>query len=64
MSLAYKRLMIAGILIVAALVFFELWAYDVIKIDFISFMEIQPMDPWKTPCPFRLVPFRSRVRHT
>jgi len=42
MSLAYKRLMIAGILIVAALVFFTLWAYDVIKIDFISFMEIQP----------------------
>ncbi len=42
MSPAYKRLMFAGIMVVVALVFFELWAYDVIKIDFVSFMEIQP----------------------
>jgi len=42
MSPAYKRLMFAGIMVVVALAFFVLWAYDVIKIDFISFMEIQP----------------------
>jgi len=57
MSLAYKRLMIAGILIVAALVFFTLLAYDVIKIDFISFMEIQPsFSAMENPLP---VPPRS-----
>jgi len=42
MNPAYKRLMFAGLLVVVALAFFVLWAYDVIKIDFISFMEIQP----------------------
>ena len=62
MSLAYKRLMIAGILIVAALVFFELWAYDVIKIDFISFMEIQPSyGPMEDPLPLppRSIPIQG-----
>lgn len=42
MTPALKRLMFAGFLVAAGLIFFELWAYDVIKIDFISFMEIQP----------------------
>ena len=57
MSPAYKRLMVAGILVAVALTFFELWAYDVIKIDFISFMEIQPsFDVQEKPLP---VPPRS-----
>jgi mono/diheme cytochrome c family protein len=47
MNPAYKRLMIL----------LELWAYDVIKIDFISFMEIQPSyDVQEDPLP---VPARS-----
>ena len=62
MSPALKRLMFAGLLIVIALVFFELWAYDVIKIDFISFMEIQPSfsaqeDP--LPVPPRSIPIEG-----
>jgi mono/diheme cytochrome c family protein len=57
MNAALKRLMFAGTLVVLALVFFELWAYDVIKIDFISFMEIQPsFDVQEKPLP---VPARS-----
>jgi len=57
MNAALKRLMFAGIFVVVALVFFELWAYDVIKIDFISFMEIQPsFDVQEEPLP---VPPRS-----
>jgi len=49
--------MFAGVFVVLALVFFELWAYDVIKIDFISFMEIQPsFDVQEKPLP---VPPRS-----
>ena len=57
MNAALKRLMFAGIFVVVALVFFELWAYDVIKIDFISFMEIQPsFDVQEDPLP---VPARS-----
>jgi mono/diheme cytochrome c family protein len=57
MNAALKRLMFAGTLVVLALVFFELWAYDVIKIDFISFMEIQPsFDVQEKPL---LVPARS-----
>ena len=52
MNAALKRLMFAGIFVVVALVFFELWAYDVIKIDFISFMEIQPsFDVQEDPLP-------------
>ena len=57
MSPAYKRLMFAGFMVVVALVFFELWAYDVIKIDFVSFMEIQPsFSAQEEPLP---VPARS-----
>ena len=57
MNAALKRLMFVGIFVVLALVFFELWAYDVIKIDFISFMEIQPsFDVQEEPLP---VPARS-----
>lgn len=57
MNTAFKRLMFAGIFVLLALVFFELWAYDVIKIDFISFMEVQPsFDAQEEPLP---VPSRS-----
>ena len=59
MNAAYKRLMIAGALVVVALILFELWAYDVIKIDFISFMEIQPsfsMQENPLPVPARSIP--------
>jgi mono/diheme cytochrome c family protein len=49
--------MFAGVFVILALVFFELWAYDVIKIDFISFMEVQPsFDAQEEPLP---VPSRS-----
>jgi mono/diheme cytochrome c family protein len=59
MNPAYKRLMIAGALVVVILILIELWAYDVIKIDFVSFMEIQPSfgvqeDP--LPVPARSIP--------
>ena len=57
MNTAYKRLTVAVFLVTAALIFFELWAYDVIKIDFISFMEIQPsFSAQEEPLP---VPARS-----
>jgi len=57
MNPAYKRLLFAGILVAVALVLFTLWAYDVVKIDFISFMEIQPsFDMQENPLP---VPPRS-----
>lgn len=57
MSPAQKRLLTAGLLVVILLVLLELWAYDVVKIDFISFMEIQPsFDVQENPLP---VPPRS-----
>jgi len=57
MSPALKRLMFAGLLVVIALAFFGLWAYDVIKIDFTSFMETQPsFSAQEEPLP---VPARS-----
>jgi len=57
MSLAQKRLMFAGLFAAFLLIVLELWAYDVIKIDFISFMEIQPsFDVQENPLP---VPPRS-----
>ena len=57
MNPAQKRLLFAGILVFVALALLELWAYDVIKIDFISFMEIQPsFDVQENPLP---VPARS-----
>jgi mono/diheme cytochrome c family protein len=49
--------MFAGLFVFVALVFLGLWAYDVVKIDFISFMEIQPsFDVQEQPLP---VPARS-----
>ena len=57
MNPAQKRLLFAGIFVFVALALLELWAYDVIKIDFISFMEIQPsFDVQENPLP---VPARS-----
>ena len=57
MSPARRRLLLAGFFLAVILVLFELWAYDVIKIDFISFMEIQPsFDVQEHPLP---VPARS-----
>jgi len=57
MNPAYKRLLIAGLLVVALLAVLELWAYDVIHIDFISFMEVQrSFKPMEDPLP---VPARS-----
>jgi mono/diheme cytochrome c family protein len=62
MNAAYKRLMVAGSLVVVLLVLFELWAYDVIKIDFISFMEIQPsfsVQEKPLPVPTRSIPIEG-----
>lgn len=59
---ATKRLITAGILVLVVLVFSELWAYDVIKIDFISFMEIQPsygVQESPLPVPARSVPIQG-----
>jgi len=59
MNPAYKRLMAAGSLVIAVLVLLELWAFDVIKVDFISFMEIQPSfsaQEAPLPLPARSIP--------
>lgn len=49
---AYKRLIGIGVLLLVALVVAMLFAYDVIKINFNSFMEIQPsFQPMKDPLP-------------
>jgi len=59
MNAAYKRLMFAGILVFVALAFFGLWAYDVVKIDFVSFMEVQPsfgVQEKPLPVPVRSIP--------
>jgi mono/diheme cytochrome c family protein len=42
MNPAFKRLSIAGLLVLIILVIGEIFAYDVIKLDWISFMKIQP----------------------
>ena len=42
MNPAFKRLTIAGLVLLIALVVVEMFAYDVIKISWVSFMEIQP----------------------
>jgi mono/diheme cytochrome c family protein len=42
MNPAFKRLTIAGLLVLIGLGIIELFAYDVIKISWVSFMEIQP----------------------
>jgi mono/diheme cytochrome c family protein len=47
-----KRLLFAGIAVIVLLPFVELAAYDVIKLDWISFMEIQPsFKPMEHPLP-------------
>jgi mono/diheme cytochrome c family protein len=59
MNPAYKRLMVAGSLVIAVVVLLELWAFDVIKVDFISFMEIQPSfsaQEAPLPLPARSIP--------
>jgi mono/diheme cytochrome c family protein len=62
MNAALKRLAIAGIFAIVLLTLFELWAYDVIKIDFLSFMEIQPsfsMQEDPLPVPPRSIPIEG-----
>jgi mono/diheme cytochrome c family protein len=62
MNAAYKRLIFAGVFVAVLLVLFELWAYDVIKIDFVSFMEIQPsfsMQEDPLPVPARSIPIEG-----
>jgi mono/diheme cytochrome c family protein len=52
MNPAFKRLIIAGLFFLIALVVVELFAYDVIKISWVSFMEIQPaFQPMYQPLP-------------
>jgi mono/diheme cytochrome c family protein len=52
MNPAHKRLIFAGVFVVIIVILLELWAYDVIKIDFVSFMEIQPaFQPMYHPLP-------------
>lgn len=52
MNPAYKRLTIAGLLVLIAVIIIEMFAYDVIKISWVSFMEIQPaFQPMYQPLP-------------
>jgi mono/diheme cytochrome c family protein len=52
MNPAFKRLIIAGLFFLIALVVVEIFAYDVIKISWVSFMEIQPaFQPMYQPLP-------------
>ncbi len=52
MNPAYKRLIIAGLVGLIAVAVLEMFAYDVIKIDWISFMKIQPaFQPMYHPLP-------------
>lgn len=52
MNPAFKRLTIAGLLVLIGLGIIELFAYDVIKISWVSFMEIQPaFQPMYQPLP-------------
>lgn len=52
MNPAFKRLIIAGLLVLIGLGIIELFAYDVIKISWVSFMEIQPaFQPMYQPLP-------------
>jgi mono/diheme cytochrome c family protein len=52
MNPAFKRLIIAGLFFLTALVVVEIFAYDVIKISWVSFMEIQPaFQPMYQPLP-------------
>ncbi|MGA2502912.1 MAG: cytochrome c [Anaerolineales bacterium] len=52
MNPAFKRLTIAGLFLLIVLVVVEMFAYDVIKISWVSFMEIQPaFQPMYQPLP-------------
>ncbi len=52
MNPAFKRMIIAGLCVLIALVVIEMFAYDVIKISWVSFMEIQPaFQPMSQPLP-------------
>ncbi len=52
MSPAYKRLTIAGLVILIVVVIGEMFAYDVIKLSWISFMQVQPaFQPMYQPLP-------------
>ncbi|HEX7619733.1 MAG TPA: cytochrome c [Anaerolineales bacterium] len=49
---AFKRLIIAGLFVLIGFMVIELFAYDVIKISWVSFMEIQPaFQPMNQPLP-------------
>jgi mono/diheme cytochrome c family protein len=52
MNPAFKRLTIAGLFLLIGLVVIEMFAYDVFKISWVSFMEIQPaFQPMVDPLP-------------
>jgi mono/diheme cytochrome c family protein len=52
MSTARKRLLLAGLLVIIAVTFVELMAYDIIKLDWLSFMEVQASyKPMEDPLP-------------
>jgi mono/diheme cytochrome c family protein len=52
MNPAFKRLIIAGLLVLIVLGVIELFAYDMFKINWVSFMEIQPaFQPMYKPLP-------------
>jgi mono/diheme cytochrome c family protein len=52
MNPAFKRLIIAGMLVLIFLGVVELFAFDIIKIDWVTFMQIQPsFQPMSHPLP-------------
>jgi mono/diheme cytochrome c family protein len=52
MNPAFKRLTLAALILLIGLVIAEMFAYDVIKISWVSFMEIQPaFQPMVQPLP-------------
>lgn len=64
MNPAYKRLSIAGLLVVVTLVVIELFAYNVIELDWVSFMAIQPSyKPMESPLavPANSIPVEGAV---
>lgn len=52
MNPAYKRLTIAGLILLIGVVILEMFAYDVIKFNWISFMQVQSnFQPMEDPMP-------------
>jgi mono/diheme cytochrome c family protein len=52
MNPAFKRLTIAGLVVLIGLVVIEMFAYDVIKVSWVTFMQIQPaFQPMHAPLP-------------